>query len=533
MREIMHWLDVLLPQIEEFLRGKDVVHSSAGLSVSGLQHVGRLRGEVVLTNSVSRELRAAGKDVTQYLVLYTQDPWKGTEGQLSQFPGDEGRDYVSWRLKDVPDPSGCHSSWVEHYWEDFGDSMEEFAPGVELERTGDAYGKEEMREIVLELVRKSEDVRPLINKYRGERKYPEGWIPFDAFCTECNTIGTAETTRMTEDGDVHYRCREGHDGVSRLEEGKLNWRLEWPALWRLLEVDIEAFGKDHATPGGSRDSCKEIAREVMDMLPPYGIPYEWVGMQSQGKDLGDMSSSGFLGFTPKEWLEVGEPEVLRYVFLFNSTSKRIVLDLSKVDSYHDRYDEAERMFFEDEDDDGARAYELSRFEEAPSSVPFRIPYRHASLLAQTGPTEDPVDWAIKRLRDTGVLATELSDDEREQVAKRLMLSKNWTKTHAPEDLRIDVLKDIRSIEDKLERTDREALGKFRESLSDIRWTEEELKNAMTRLTKSGELPVKTRRFFVSLYLVFLGKERGPRAAPFLSVLDRDFVLGRLEEVSSQ
>ncbi|MEE9341884.1 MAG: lysine--tRNA ligase, partial [Thermoplasmata archaeon] len=189
--------------------------------------------------------------------------------------------------------------------------------------------------------------------------------------------------------------------------------------------------------------------------------------------------------------------------------------------------------FEDEDDDGARAYELSRLEEAPSSVPFRIPYRHASLLAQTGPTEDPVDWAIKRLQDTGVLATELSDDEREQIAKRLMLSKNWTKTHAPEDLRIDVLKDIRSIEDKLERTDREALGKFRESLSDINWTEEELKNAMTRLTKSGELPVKTRRFFMSLYLVFLGKERGPRAAPFLSVLDRDFVLGRLEEISSR
>jgi lysyl-tRNA synthetase class 1 len=230
---------------------------------------------------------------------------------------------------------------------------------------------------------------------------------------------------------------------------------------------------------------------------------------------------------------VGEPEVLRYVYLFNSTSKRIVLDLSKVDSYHDRYDEAERLFFEDGDVDRARAYDLSRLEKAPSSMPFRIPYRHASLLAQTGPPEDLVDWAIERLRDTGVLGTELNDEEREQVARRLMLSRNWTRKYAPEELRIDVLKDIHPIEDKLERTDREALGKFRESLSDIRWTEEELKNAMTRLTKSGELPVKTRRFFVSLYLVFLGKERGPRAAPFLSVLDRDFVLGRLEEVSSQ
>jgi lysyl-tRNA synthetase class 1 len=56
---------------------------------------------------------------------------------------------------------------------------------------------------------------------------------------------------------------------------------------------------------------------------------------------------------------------------------------------------------------------------------------------------------------------------------------------------------------------------------------------MTELTKTGGMPVKTRRFFESLYLAFLGKDKGPRAAPFLAVLGRDFVLDRLEEVSSQ
>jgi lysyl-tRNA synthetase class 1 len=529
----MHWLDVLLPQVEEFLRGKDVVHCSAGLSVSGLQHVGRLRGEVILTNSISSELRAKGKDVTQYLVLYTQDPWKGTEGQLSQFSGGDGSDYVNWRLKDVPDPFECHDTWVEHFWEDFGGHMEAFAPGVVLEKTGDVYSNEEMRRIVLELVSKSETVRRLINKYRGERKYPEGWIPFDAFCGECNTIGTADTLSINENGEIKYRCKAGHEGVSRLKEGKLNWRLEWPALWKLLDVDIEAFGKDHATPGGSRDSCKDIARDIMDMLPPFGIPYEWVGIQSQGKDLGDMSSSGFLGFTPKEWLDTGEAEVLRHIYLFSSTSKRIVLDLSKVDIYHDQVDEAERLFFEQSDDERARAYEFSRLEKPPSSVPFRIPYRHASLLSQTGPAEGLVDWSIDRLRDTGVLTTELDDTEKEGLARRLTLSRNWTRRYAPEELRISVLERMDSIEHELDGPDREALGRFRQALSDIPWTEEKLKDAMTSLTRSGELPVKTRRFFESLYLVFLGRERGPRAAPFLSVLGKDFVLERLKEASSQ
>lgn len=527
----MHWVDVLLPQIEEFLGSKERTHCSAGLSVSGLQHVGRLRGEVVLTNSLSVELRKKGREVTQNLVLYTQDPWKGTEGQLSQFPGQEGKDYVNWRLKDVPDPHGCHKSWVDHYWEDFGGYVDRFAEGVVLERTGEVYSKERMQSIVLNLVSKSNFIRPVINKYRGTMKYPEGWIPFDAFCTECNTIGTAETTEVTENGEIHYSCGKGHDGVSRIEDGKLNWRLEWPALWKLLEVDIEVFGKDHATPGGSRDSCKEIARKILDIEPPCGIAYEWVGQHSHGKDLGDMSSSRFLGFTPKQWLEIGEPEVLRYIYLYNSTSRRIVLDLSYVDSYHDRFDEAEALHFEGSHDDRARAYVLSLMEDVAEKRPFRLPYRHATLLAQVAPAEDPVGWSVNRLKDTGFLRIELSEEEREQVAGRLRMARNWVHRYAPEDLKVQVLEDVGDVTSRLGSDDRTALGRFRESLCDIQWTEEELKKVMTSLTKSGELPVSTRRFFRSLYLAFLGRERGPRAAPFLSVLDKNFVLKRLEELA--
>lgn len=529
----MHWLDVLLPQIEEFLGGKETIHCSAGLSVSGLQHVGRLRGEVVLTNSISRELRARGMGVTQYLVLYTQDPWKGKEGQLSQFPGDEGRDFVDWRLKDVPDPFGCHASWVDHYWEDFGDYMDRFAPDVKLRRTGDVYGEEEMQKTVLELVARSGRVRQIINEYRGTRKYPEGWIPFDAFCTECNTIGVAETSEVTPEGDVRYSCKCGNEGVSRMEDGKLNWRLEWPALWRLLQVDIEAFGKDHATPGGSRDSCKEIAREMMDMLPPFGIPYEWVGIQREGKDMGDMSSSGFIGFTPKEWLEIGEPEVMKYIYMFNPTSRRIVFDLSRVDTYHDRYDEAEQLFFRDEDNDRARAYELSQIPNPPPAQPFRLQYRHASLLSQVGPSEKLMEWAVKRLEDTGILTKELNAGELESLKSRFLLSKNWALKYAPEDLRVVILEDASPILRQLTGEEKDALRTFRETLSDIKWTEEHLKRAMTELTGSGDLSIGTKQFFRSLYMAFLGRERGPRAAPFLAVLGREFVLARLDDASRQ
>jgi len=67
---------------------------NAGLSVSGLQHVGRLRGEITLSQLLTRSLEEEGRRALQSLVLYTQDEWKGTEGQIGQFTKEDGKQYV-------------------------------------------------------------------------------------------------------------------------------------------------------------------------------------------------------------------------------------------------------------------------------------------------------------------------------------------------------------------------------------------------------------------------------------------------------
>lgn len=532
----MHWFDVLFSEIADYLKEKDSVNCSAGLSVSGLQHVGRLRGEVVLTNAVAEELRKLGKKVKQYLVLYTQDPWKGTDRQKSQFSGMEGEDYVNWRLIDVPDPHGCHDGWVDHYWSDFGDFLESFAKGVRIVKTSDIYADNSMRRMVLDLVSKSEDVRTIVNKYRGRHKYPQGWIPFDAYCEGCRTIGRAETLGIDGDGMVHYKCPCGHKGKTDMREGKLNWRLEWPALWSALSVDFEAFGKDHATPGGSRDSCKDIAINVMKIRPPYGLPYEWVGLSRNGKDLGDMSSSSFLGFTPRKWLEIGEPEVLRYLYLYPRPSRRIVLDLSKVDVYHDRYDQAEVDFLspseEEESKLRSRSFELAQVKEPPERMHYQLAYRHAALLSQISPAGEGLQWALNRLIDTGILEREPSSIERKRIAARLSLAGSWVKDYGRRELRFELLRTPpKRVFSRLNENDKKALSMLAEELSGVEWSEGSIKECMVSLTESGNLPVNTRRFFRVFYLVFLGKEKGPRAAPLLSLLEKNFVIRRLEEAS--
>jgi len=300
-------------------------------------------------------------------------------------------------------------------------------------------------------------------------------------------------------------------------------------------VDIEPFGKDHATPGGSRDSCKEIAESIMHFRAPMGIPYEWVGISDRGKDLGDMGSSDFLGFSPVQWVEVADPEVLRYIYAYNPIFRRIVLDLYRVDSYYDVYDRAEDLFYADEregdEEEQARSFELAQLSPLPKEKPFALSYRHAAFLSQISPEKDRVAWCIKRLRDTGILDRTATEIDRARIARRLAQSQSWVENYATEN-RVKLLDELApEVSSQLEARDRDALRTFAARVASVRWTEEAIKESMVSLTKGGSLPVDTNRFFRDLYLVLLGSERGPRAAPFLAVLEKEWVLRRLKDAA--
>jgi len=533
---MVHWFDELLGEVKAFIEPKRELVINGGLSVSGLQHVGRLRGEIVLSHCLARALRDEGRRVTQGLVQYTQDQWKGKEWQLSRFPGDEGKQYVGRRLIDVPDPHGCHGNWVDHYWAEFSEYLPAYAPDVHITSTTELYRREEMRALIAEVAGKFSEVRAVVNKYRARRPYPEGWIPFEPYCNACKRVGNAKAVRINGTESADYECECGDRGRSPLELGKLNWRLEWPAIWKVLRVDVEPFGKDHAAPGGSRDSCKEIAQSVMGFTPPFGIAYEWVGYGERGQDLGDMGSSDAIGFGPATWAAVGDPDVLRYTYLSVPHGRRIVLDLTKVDAYHDGFDEGERAHFgggkSEEEQLRARTYALAMMAPPPSSPPFTLPYRHAAYLSQIAPEAGRVEWVLGRLQDTGVLRANLTGAERTRIERRLAQAQAWVERYAPEN-RVVLLEaltdDVRSA---LDGPARRALAMWFDRASTIEWREDAIKDSMVALTSSGTLPVKTGDFFRALYLVLLGKERGPRAAPFLAVLDKTFVLDRVREASS-
>ncbi|MFW9831405.1 MAG: lysine--tRNA ligase [Candidatus Thorarchaeota archaeon] len=535
-----HWIDALVNEIIDYW-GNDAsqINCSCGLSVSGLQHVGRLRGEVTLANTVMHQLRARGYQTRHTIVRYTSDEWKGKPGQLAQFSNaEDAKRYIGRRLVDVPDPLGELPSWVNRYWLDFGDYLNHFSRDAEPLSTHEIYTWSEMHEMVRFAVEHRESVRVLVNKYRARNPYPKGWIPIDVVCEQCGRISTTTVTAVDLDAyTAQYQCDTCKiKSSTSIETGKLSWRIEWAALWRVLNVGFEPFGKDHATPGGSRDSAKEIAESFFNFQPPVPYPYEWVGLIENGVDKGDMGSSDFNGFTPKIWISVAPGNILRYIFLKNKPMKRLTLGLEYVPNYINQYERAERIYYKiekpraphQEVDDICRSFELANLDPLPKEIPLQIPYLHAVLLTQIIPSKNLPDAAIDKLATSEIIPSSLTKGQREAIITRLTQAQTWVENYAPDSYHIKTLDEPPlDLNTQIPSELRQLYLQLYNRLSPQKWTEHQITEEMKTLTKS--LNKETQRaFFQFLYQAFFGRNQGPRISAYFAFSEPNLVRSRLQ-----
>lgn len=530
-----HWIDDIADQLYEKLvsRNKDVYVFNGGLSVSGLQHVGRLRGEIIITETLRKILAKRGLKIKQYLTLYTQDSWKAKEAQVAAFGDQErGKVYAGWPLIRVPDPHGCHANWVEHYWSDFGPFIKEFTDGeIEVVTTTDLY-KGKLMEFAKITMNKREQVRRVINKYRGRKPYSENWIPFEPICEKCGRIDSTEAVRIVDEEHVEYVCNNcGHRGVSHISEGKLMWRIEWVGVWWSLGVDFEPYGKDHAMPGGSRDSCVDLAVNVYSMNPPEGLPYEWVEWRTPEGRVWDMGSSDFLGFTPRDWLEVAHPHVYRFLVLKTPPMKKLTVGLHEIPQYYSMYFKAERVYYgleraasAEEETLLARSYELSYPREPPPrEPPEQVPYLHLAILSQIVPSDKWSSEVVVRLKASKHLPETPTPYGVQRILETMPRAHKWVMKYGPQDLKfkLNTFEEASLFAEKVPVELLEAFKNIKENLESIsEWSEEAIKKALISVT--AKLPDDVvKKLYEHFYLVVVGKPSGPRVAPLLSLLGRE------------
>lgn len=545
----MHWIEKIVEDLENYLvtiknKSKDdTVIINGGLSVSGLQHIGRLRGEVIISEVVRKLLEKKGYKVKQYLVLYTQDAWKGKESQINSFENpNEGKKYVGWPLIKVRDPKSCHANWVEHYWQDFGGYLDKFTDGkIEVITTSELY-KTSLRELVEEAINKKEKLRIVINKYRGRNPYSEEWIPFEPVCQNCGRIDKAKATYYNpESKEVEYLCENcGYKGKTSITDGKLNWRIEWASIWKALNIDFEPFGKDHATPGGSRDSCVDLSINVFENKPPMGLAYEWVSLRIQGKEF-DMGSSDFLGITPKDWFHIAHPEILRFLYLRENPRRKVVIDLLLIPNYYEEFYKAENLYYEainkkggldklpDNEYELAKTYELSLLNPPPKEKPLQPSYFTLALAVQLVPRENLTENVIKRLKSSKIVTKELSQTDYKRIEETAWRARNWIDRYAPESLKFSIVSELHEeIKNKLSFKDYLiSLGEELLRLGD-EWSEATIKESMIKVTTRLSDEEK-KAFYREFYSIIIGKDHGPRAAPLIEILGPEFVKKRFIE----
>jgi len=518
----VHWADKAARGLE---KGKQPIHLSSGLSMRGLQHIGRLRGELIVDDVIKKILEKKKIKSIHYLIQYDHDPQKEKALKIILKDPKLVKKYTGMRLNDIPCPKKCCSSWNEHFWKDFGNYLKDFGLKPKLIKTSEIYKKKEFKEIIKKCLTGKEKLRLLVNKYRKRNPYPEGWIPYNPFCKKCKKITDAEPISFDlKKFTIKYKCKCGHEGESSLTQGKLNWRVEWSALWKVLHIEFEPYGKDHAAAGGSRESCSYIAKEFFGIDPPKGFPYEWVAL-AKGEEVGEMTASGFVGISPKEWLEIGEPEVLRYWFIRSKPMKRLVLDLTNIHVLFDEYDEGELVYFgekkiENETDREhiKRSYELSQIKMPKRSLV--IPYDFATMVSQLMDLES----AIKLFRTTGHIKGKIGKEDKKRIEKRLNSAKNWIEKYAPE-FKIKLIEkpDISKLNEKQKISLKELSKGLKKKL-----TEKELYTKFFEIARNNELEPKI--FFRGAYLVLLGKPFGPRLAPLILSLGRERVRKIFEKI---
>ncbi|HEC81068.1 MAG TPA: lysine--tRNA ligase, partial [Thermoplasmatales archaeon] len=330
----MHWADVLASHLEE--ERKQVI--ATGITPSGPIHIGNMR-EVLTADAVYRAAKDKGLDAE---FIYIADDFDHLR-KVYPFLPESYEQYVGMPLSEIPCPCEKHKSYADHYLTSFLSSLKELGINPRVYRASKLYKEERYREYIHTALEKTSEIREIIERV-SKRSLPKNWIPFNILCEKCHRLTTAKPV-LYEYPYIEYTCECGYEGEIDIRKGgvgKLPWRVDWPARWKMLGVTFEPFGKDHAASGGSWDTGKIIAEKVFDYKPPHHVVYEFIQLKGKGA----MHSSKGTAVSAEEMLNMTPPEVLRFMIMKNKPSKHIDFDpgIGLLDLV-DEYDEEERVYF--------------------------------------------------------------------------------------------------------------------------------------------------------------------------------------------
>jgi len=514
----MHWAEVIADQLLQ----KQPRHVLAtGITPSGPIHIGNMR-EILTTDAVYRCLKTKGADAELIYVCDDYDPLRRVYPYLPQ----TYEQYVGKPICEIPCPCGQHKSYADHFLNSFLGALKEVGVAPKVHRASEMYARGDYTDAITTALEQMVKIKHILETI-SHRQIPDDWLPFNVKCQNCGRLSTTKP-QLYEFPTIEYTCEAcGHQGEVDIRMGgvgKLPWRVDWPARWKMLNVTFEPCGKDLATVGGARETGAKIVEDIYHYPHPALLVYEFILLKGQGA----MHSSKGTAISAEEMLKMTPPEVLRFLIMRNQPGKHIVFDsglglLTLIDDY----DKEEAVYFGKEEEtkgmkDLNKTYELSQPYQIPPAMPVHIPIRHLVTLVQIKPTWDEIRGILHR---THQIPANINQTDDAHLRQRADHARYWLKEFAPDDVKFQLQPLLPPI--TLTPEQQTFLKDFETKLPNLPWDADTIHNTVYDTSEHLKLPTKTA--FQALYLILLGQTQGPRAGYFLSTLEKTFVHHRITE----
>ncbi len=502
----MNWLNKIVDEVQAKYPDGEIIVSS-GASPSGTYHIGHLR-EIIISDAVVRLLRAKNRQARQ---LHFVDDLDGLRKVPVNVPTDYDK-YLGQPLCDIPAPDGSDMSYGEFFVKDFLETAKKLGIEMDVEYSHKKYREGFFVSAIETALSNIDGAKKILEEVSG-RQLGEEWSPIqvneDGYLKKRPFISINKN-----DKTIEYLDKDSSKQAISYAKGdvKLDWRLDWPARWALVGVNVEAFGRDHASSGGSYDTGKEIVEKVFNAKSPIPIPYDFV---NRAGDTKKMSASKGTGVNASEVVEVLPPEIVRFFMLRYAPDKRLYFDTGEGAMHlFDEFAEASTQAPDD------LLMELSCPDKTNLTIS-NIPFSHlvASYQAALKDSAKTIE-VVQRTEHADVAGA-----QKAVIEKELTYIDQWLQKWAPEDVKFELTESVNandfndqektflnSLADKIEQAPEEADGEwFHKTVYDLK----------------DECGLEPKAMFACLYRVLINKSAGPRAGWFLSILPREWLIERL------
>lgn len=425
------------------------------------------------------------------------------------FLGEEYDKWIGCPLVRIPDPFSCHRSYADHFLSELIDSFSQMGIVPEIFRASDLYESEKSSDYLRKIMISRRKIAGILNRVTGSSKDEDSFFPFMPECPNCNSIKETRVTAWDEEENVLKsfcnRCNISWKRELSNVKGKLAWRCDWPMRWAFYFVDIEPFGHDHNTSGGSFESASAIVREIFGKEPPVPAPYAWIHFKSGGA----MHSSSGRAISVSELAQTYPPEIIWWMFVRRELSSILLFDPhdTVIEEVHLLHQAIKRGDSKDISDIGA----------LESIVPISSLIRKHSLeqlavSAQLGQFEpEKMNEVLSRL----------SGEESPAVSqKEIAILKSWLTLHGKDE---KIPSQAGSVLRELTDEDLEIAAKLYEAFAEIEpWNADIIHQKIYECSK--QLSKKPKELFILVYKVLFGKEQGPRVGWFLESIGKETAL---------